>query len=54
MILIIDDDESLLEFYKDIFIYLGYETVTFSNPILALEFFDQNPYTCDLVIKCQK
>lgn len=49
-ILFLDDEESLLEIGKDMLTHLGYEVVTFSDPLQALDRFKQDPKAIDLII----
>jgi CheY-like chemotaxis protein len=51
-ILLVDDEEDILFFYKECLKSNGYHTVSFANPIEALNYLDkqENSSNCSLVI----
>ena len=49
-ILIIEDDTVLLEFLEENLSLKGYETSSFSSPVKAMEFLEENEQTVDLVL----
>ena len=49
-ILVVDDEEDLVTISKTILTHYGYDVVTFTNPLEALDFFSNDPGNFDLVI----
>ena len=49
-ILIVDDEEELATLFKDYFQASGMDAVSFTNPLLAFEYFKNNPQKFSLVI----
>ena len=49
-ILFLDDEKSLLEIGRDMLTHLGYQVVTFSDPLEALARFKQDPDAINLII----
>lgn len=49
-ILVVDDDESLTQIYKEILEGLGYRVSLFSNSLDALDTFQRAPYGFDLIL----
>lgn len=49
-ILIVDDEVELAILFKDYFQASGMDAVSFTNPLLALEYFKDNPQKFSLVI----
>ncbi len=52
-ILIVDDEEELVDFSKEILEHLGYEVVSTTSSVNARKTFIENPYRFDLVITDQ-
>jgi DNA-binding NtrC family response regulator len=49
-IIIVDDDPDLVELFKEILEKNGYKVYGFTHPIIALEYIQNNPTNCNLVI----
>jgi DNA-binding response OmpR family regulator len=49
-ILIVDDEEELATLFKDYFQASGMDAVSFTNPLLAFEYFKNNPQKFSLII----
>ena len=49
-VMIIDDDLDNLQLSKDVLQFNGFETYDFINPRIALDTFQQNPQSYDLVL----
>ena len=48
--MIIDDDEDILNLFRDFLTKEGYEVITFLEPLKALEEIESNPHLYSLVI----
>ncbi len=49
-ILVVDDEISLANLFREFLARAGYNAVTFTNPLLALEHFKNNPNRYSIVI----
>ena len=49
-VLIVDDEEELATLYKEFVVTLGYQALSFTNPLLALEHYKQHVDKYSLVI----
>ena len=49
-ILLVDDETDILELFTEYLSSNGFNTVSFQNPLDALEYFYKNPNNCSLVI----
>ncbi|MBF0611281.1 MAG: PAS domain S-box protein [Magnetococcales bacterium] len=52
-VVLVDDEPLVLELGKQILGRLGYEVVTFADPLLALDYYTRQPWSIDLVITDQ-
>jgi response regulator RpfG family c-di-GMP phosphodiesterase len=50
IILLIDDEKDILNLYQECLDNWGYQTISFSNPIDALNHIDKNISNCSLII----
>lgn len=53
-ILLVDDDEAMVNVFKDILEHIGYRVTWRTSPEKALELFESRPYYFDLVITDQR
>jgi response regulator RpfG family c-di-GMP phosphodiesterase len=49
-ILLIDDEKDILDLFTEYLSSNGFNTISFQNPVKALEYFYKNPNNCSLVI----
>ena len=49
-ILLVDDEKDILDLFSEYLTSNGFNTISFDNPVNALEYFYQNPNNCSLVI----
>jgi DNA-binding NtrC family response regulator len=49
-ILIVDDEVELASLYKQFFLTLGFDAISFTQPLLALEHYKQSPNKFSIVI----
>jgi CheY-like chemotaxis protein len=49
-ILLVDDEKDILDLFSEYLSSHGFNTISFQNPIEALEYFYQNASNCSLVI----
>lgn len=49
-ILIVDDEDELASLFREFIIEMGYDAVSFTNPLLAIEHFQQAPTKYSMVI----
>lgn len=49
-ILVIDDEKDILALYKIFIKIAGYETICFTNPVLALEHYNHEQDRCSMII----
>jgi response regulator RpfG family c-di-GMP phosphodiesterase len=49
-ILLVDDEKDILDLFSEYLSSNGFNTISFQNPIEALEYFYQNPRNCSIVI----
>ena len=49
-ILLVDDEKDILELFTEYLSSNGFNTISFQNPVDALEYFYQNQSNCSLVI----
>jgi CheY-like chemotaxis protein len=49
-ILLVDDEKDILDLFREYLSSNGFNTVSFQNPIEALEYFYQNVSNCSIVI----
>lgn len=50
LIMLVDDEEDLLILYRKFLKEAGYDTVTFTDPLMAFEHFKQNPHRYSVVV----
>jgi len=48
--LIVDDEEELAGLYRQFVASMGFEAVSFTKPLMALEHYQKNPYKYSLVV----
>lgn len=48
--MLVDDEEDLLILYRKFLKEAGYDTVTFTDPLMAFEHFKQNPHRYSVVV----
>ena len=53
-ILIVDDEQELATLYKEYFVAMGFDAVSFTNPLLAFEQYKQCPDKYSLVMTDQR
>jgi len=49
-ILLVDDEKDILDLFTEYLSSNGFNTISFQNPLEALNYFYQNPNNCSLVI----
>ena len=49
-ILLVDDEKDILDLFSEYLISNSFNTISFDNPIKALEYFYKNPNNCSVVI----
>ena len=49
-ILLVDDEKDILELFTEYLSSSGFNTISFQNPLDALEYYYKNPHNCSLVI----
>ena len=49
-ILLVDDEKDILDLFSEYLLSNGFNTISFQNPLEALNYFYQNPNYCSLVI----
>jgi CheY-like chemotaxis protein len=49
-ILLVDDEKDVLDLFSEYLTSHSFNTVSFDNPVKALEYFNKNPNNCSLVI----
>jgi len=49
-ILLVDDEKDILDLFSEYLSSNGFNTISFQNPLEALNYFYQNPNNCSLVI----
>jgi DNA-binding NtrC family response regulator len=49
-ILLVDDEKDILDLFSEYLISNRFNTISFQNPLKALEYFYQNASNCSLVI----
>ncbi len=49
-ILLVDDEKDILDLFSEYLSSNGFNTISFQNPLKALNYFYQNPNNCSLVI----
>jgi DNA-binding NtrC family response regulator len=48
--LIVDDEEELAGLYRQFLASMGFDTISFTKPLMALEHYQKNPYKYSLVV----
>jgi response regulator RpfG family c-di-GMP phosphodiesterase len=49
-ILLVDDEKDILDLFSEYLLFNGFNTISFQNPLKALNYFYQNKSNCSLVI----
>jgi DNA-binding NtrC family response regulator len=48
--LIVDDEEELAGLYRQFIASMGFDAISFTRPLMALEHYEKNPYKYSLVV----